>query len=48
MYQFSDSVHKEFRFLHKRLEDKIYFELGYYDKMPKLNQYFMKEAKIDD
>ena len=48
MYQFSDSVLKEFRFLHKRLEDKIYFELGYHDKMPKLNQYLTKEAKLDD
>ena len=48
MWKFSDHVIKEFRYLHKRLEDKIYLELGYIDKMPKLNDHFMRPADLDE
>ena len=48
MWKFCDSVVKEFRFLHKRLEDKIYLELGYIDSMPKLNPHLMERANLDD
>jgi hypothetical protein len=44
MWTFCDHVVKEFRFLHQNLENKIYLELGYLDKMPKVNDHFMKQA----
>jgi hypothetical protein len=48
MRKFCDHVLSEFRYLHRRLEDKIYLELGYIDKVPKLNDYFMKPAELDE
>ena len=48
MLQFCEHVVKEFRFLHQRLEHKIYLELGYFDKLPKLNDHFAAEAHLND
>ena len=48
MWQFCDNVLKEFRYLNKKLEDRIYLELGYVDKVEKENPHFVRPADIDD
>jgi hypothetical protein len=48
MWKFCDHTLKEFRFLHQKLEDKIYLELGYLEKIPKLNSHLMQPAQLDE
>ena len=48
MYRFCDSVLKEFRFLNQRQEDKIFFQLGYYQQMPTYPGEAKKLDKLSD
>lgn len=41
MWKFCDNVLKEFRYLNKRLEDRIYLEIGYVDKVEKANPHYV-------